>query len=66
MKKFPGVYAWVEEYNAGSQNWDTNLVVLERGEPIPVIKKYNVQNKTCTLTDEDGATSAFALEEEDE
>ena len=42
LKKFPGVYAWVHEYENESPGWDTNLVIIERGEPIPVIKKYNV------------------------
>ena len=43
LKKFPGVYAWTQEYNDdASAGWNKDLVVLEKGEPIPTIKKYNV------------------------
>ena len=68
MKKFPGVYAWTEEYNNdATAGWNTDLVVLEKGEPIPTIKKYNVQNKNCNLSNSDnGASGTFAMEDEDE
>ena len=43
MKKFPGVYQWFEEYNDdATAGWNKDLVILEKGEPIPTIKKYNV------------------------
>ena len=67
MKKFPAVYAWNEEYNNdASAGWNKDLVILEKGEPIPTIKKYNVQNKNCNLTGDSGATGTFAMEDEDE
>ena len=44
----------------------TNLVVLERGEPIPVAKTFSVQAKTCHLPDLATSTHSFSMEEEDE
>ena len=68
MKKFPGVYAWTEEYNNdATAGWNKDLVILEKGEPIPTIKKYNVQNKNCNLSNSDnGASGTFTMEDEDE
>ena len=43
MKKFPGVKAWSDEYDENTVGWDTNLVVKETGEPIPIAKIYDVQ-----------------------
>ena len=67
MKKFPGVYQWTEEYNNdATAGWNKDLVILEKGEPIPTIKKYNVQNKNCNLTGDSSASGTFAMEDEDE
>ena len=42
------------------------MVIYERGEPIPIAKTYDVQNKNCNLTGADGATGTFAMEDENE
>ena len=42
------------------------MVIVERGEPIPIAKTYNVQNKTCNISGDSGATGTFDMEDEDE